>query len=138
MILRKLEINDYYNGILNLLSQLTICNDISFESFYKQYLNMGTNYHIYVIEEDSSIVGFGCLYLDYKFYRNCSSVGHIEDIIVDKNYRGKGYAKIIINKLIEIAKNDCYKVILSCTDEYIHFYGKFGLKNDGNNMILYL
>lgn len=137
MIIRKLEINDYYLGLLELLSQLTDCNIITFDDFVSQYLNMGSNYNIYVIQVDNKIVGYGCLYKDYKFYRNCSKVGHIEDIVIHEDYRGKGYAKIIIDKLIEIAKDDCYKILLNCDEKYVEFYNKFGLKKYGENMAFY-
>jgi glucosamine-phosphate N-acetyltransferase len=138
MILRKLEINDYYLGLNNLLSQLTNSNEISFDTFVKQYLKLGNNYNIYVIEINNKIVGYGCLYIDYKFYRNCANVGHIEDIIVDKEYRSNGYSKLIINKLIEISKeNNCYKTILLCDRQYIDFYKNFGFDIIGYNMVLY-
>ena len=55
MILRKLEINDYYLGINDLLSQLTKYIEISFNTFVKQYLKLGNNYNIYVIEENNKI-----------------------------------------------------------------------------------
>ena len=102
MILRKLEINDYYLGLNDLLSQLTKCDNIDFDIFIKQYLRLGHNYNIYVIEENKKIIGYGCLYIDYKFYRNCKNVGHIEDIIIDKYYRGLGYSKLLLNKLLQI------------------------------------
>ena len=138
MILRKLEINDYYLGLNDLLSQLTNSNKISFDTFVKQYLKLGNNYNIYVIEESNKIVAYGCLYIDYKFYRNCANVGHIEDIIVDNEYRGNGYSKLIINKLIEISKeNNCYKLVLMCDSSYIDFYKKFGFDIIGCNMVLY-
>ena len=139
MILRKLNINDYYLGLFDLLSQLTNSNEISFDNFLKQYLKLGNNYNIYVIEINNKIIGYGCLYIDYKFYRNCANVGHLEDIIVDKEYRGKGYSKLIIDKLIEISKeNNCYKMILMCDTQYIDFYKKFGFQIIGNNMVYYL
>lgn len=139
MILRKLEINDYYLGLTDLLSQLTNCGNISFNTFIKQYLRMGHNYNIYVIEENSKIIGYGNLYIDYKFYRNCKNVGHIEDIIIDKYYRGKGYSEIILNKLLEISKeNNCYKLLLMCDSEYIDYYKKFGFNIKGNNMVCYI
>ena len=139
MILRKLEINDYNLGLMELLSQLTDCKNINYDTFITQYLNMGNNYNIYIIEEHNKIVGYGCLYIDYKFYRNCNNVGHIEDIVIHKDYRGIGYSKLIINKLIEQSKEkSCYKIILICNTKYIDFYKKFGFNNIDNNMIYYL
>jgi glucosamine-phosphate N-acetyltransferase len=139
MILRKLEINDYHLGLIELLSQLTNCDNIDFNTFKNQYLKLKNNYNIYVIEKNNKIIGYGCLYIDYKFYRNCKNVGHIEDIIIDKEYRNNGYSKLILNKLIDISKNsNCYKLILMCDSQYIEYYKKFGFNIKGNNMILNL
>tara|TARA_A100001015_G_scaffold311811_1_gene415775 strand:+ start:383 stop:802 length:420 start_codon:yes stop_codon:yes gene_type:complete len=139
MILRKLEINDYHLGLIELLSQLTDCDNIDFNTFEKQYFKLKNNYNIYVIEKNNKIIGYGCLYIDYKFYRNCKNVGHIEDIIIDKECRGYGYSKLILNKLIDISKiNNCYKLILMCDSKYIEYYKNFGFNIKGNNMIFNL
>ena len=89
------------------------------------------------MKKKKRIIGYGAIYIDYKFYRNCKNVGHIEDIIIDKEYRGQGLSKLIINKLLESAKEkECYKIILNCKDEYVGYYQKMGFKLDGNTMIL--
>ena len=54
---------------------------------------------------------------------NARSVGHIEDVVVDKASRGCGYGKIIVRFLIAMAQQqNCYKVILDCSNENIGFY----------------
>ena len=139
MKVRQLLVGDYELGLMNLLDQLTEAPPIKFEDFVKQYIKFGYNTSIYVIEdeENKKIVGYGAIYIDYKFYRNCKNVGHIEDIIIDKDYRGKGLSKLIINKLLESAKEkDCYKIILNCKDEYVGYYQKMGFKIVGNTMVI--
>jgi len=136
MILRELNVKDYYKGLYLLLSQLTNCPIVNFNTFLNQFTKNKNN-KIFIIEENNKIVGYGSLLINYKFYRNCSNVGYIEDIVVDQKYRGKGYAQLIINKLINYSKEkECYKVILVCSDEYLNFYTKLGFKIKNNNMIL--
>ena len=52
--------------------------------------------------------------------------GHIEDIVVDKSYRGKNLGHSIVEALniisFEIA--NCYKVTLDCAVRNIDFYKK--------------
>ena len=140
MEVRPLLMGDYELGLMNLLGQLTEAPPIKFEDFVKQYIKFGYNTSIYVIEDEEKkkIVGYGAIYIDYKFYRNCKNVGHIEDIIIDKDYRGKGLSKLIINKLLESAREkDCYKIILNCKDHNIGFYEKCGFIKDNNQMSYY-
>jgi len=138
-MLRKLELEDYYKNFLNLLSQLTTITDISFYKFEQQFINLGSNYKNFVIERDNKIIAYGSLFIDYKFYRNYQNIGHIEDIIVDEDYRGNGYSTQIINKLIEESKKyNCYKIVLNCKDNYTNFYNKFGFKKDSCFMIKHL
>ncbi len=137
MNVRQLLIGDYELGIMNLLGQLTEAPNIKFEDFVKQYIKFGYNTNIYVIEDKKKIIGYGAIYIDYKFYRNCKNIGHIEDIIIDKEYRGQGLSKLIINKLLECAKEkECYKIILNCKDEYVGYYKKMGFQLDGNTMTI--
>ena len=137
MNVRQLLIGDYELGIMNLLGQLTEAPNIKFEDFVKQYIKFGYNTNIYVIEDKKKIIGYGAIYIDYKFYRNCKNIGHIEDIIIDKEYRGQGLSKLIINKLLECAKEkECYKRILNCKDEYVGYYKKMGFQLDGNTMTI--
>lgn len=139
MNIRKLEISDFDKNFNNLLSQLTECPEISKDEFEKQFSNLSKkNLHL-VIEEYNKIIAFGTIIIDFKFYRNCKNIGHIEDIVVDKNERGKGLSKIILNKLMDYGlENNCYKFILNCKDEYINFYKNIGFRENGNTMVKYI
>lgn len=139
MNVRELLIGDFELGLMNLLGQLTVAPNIKFEDFVKQYIKLGHNTKIYVIEKEKKIIGYGSIYIDFKFYRNCKNIGHIEDIIIDKEFRGHGYSKFIIDRLLEFAKEkECYKIILNCIDGYTGFYQKMGFKLEGNTMINYI
>ena len=139
MNIRKFSINDFNLKFINLLKQLTETPDISEEQFKKQFNLLNKNDLYLVIEENKKIIAYGSILIDFKFHRNCRNVGHIEDIVVDKNERGRGLSKILLEKLIDYGKNmNCYKLILNCKDEYIIFYKKFNFEKNGNNMTRYL
>ena len=90
---------------------------------------------VYVYEEDEKIIATGKLLREHKFY---DPVGHIEDIVVDKEHRGRGLGSKMIKVLVEKAfKNKCYKVVLGRNDSIGGFYEKLGFKAKGNQMVMY-
>ena len=98
-------------------------------------------YKIIVIEDVRSerIIGAGSLIIEKKFIRDLGTSGHIEDIVVDKTYRGKNLGKRIIELLKGIAQvNECYKVILDCADYNVAFYNKCGFYVKGVEMAWYI
>ena len=67
------------------------------------------------------------------------SVGHIEDIVVDKNIRGSGLGRIIIEHLVNFGfKNNCYKIILDCSEKNKKFYEKLGFQKKEIQMVNYI
>ena len=54
------------------------------------------NTFVVVIEDvvKKHIVAAGTLLIELKFLRGGGLVGHIEDIVTDKNYRGKNLGKM--------------------------------------------
>ena len=81
------------------------------------------------------LIGTGSIFFEPKMIHGGKSVGHIEDIVVDKKYRKEGIAKKIINILIQL--DNPYKVILDCNDKLINFYQSCGFKKCGNQMAIY-
>lgn len=130
--------NDF-ESVKYLLSQLTNVGDITKEnyiSYYSSNIYNNDNYFIYLMKVNDNIVGMGSIIIEYKIIHNFGKVAHIEDIVIDKKYRGKGYGKMMINHLIKIAKQfKCYKIILSCSDENKNFYKKNGFINECNTMV---
>jgi len=60
------------------------------------------------------------------------SDGHIGRVAVTKNYRGKGIGKKIMNKLIELAKNEgLNEVLVSSQCSAAGFYKKLGFSEFG-------
>ncbi len=126
-------------SIISLLKQFTN-QDISISTpDFKSFVdNLNTNHQIYVGKINNQIVACGTLIIEQKIIHNLGKVGHIEDIVVDNAYQGSGLGKQIIKFLVEQAKlNNCYKVILDCSEKNINFYQKFGFSKKENHMALY-
>lgn len=133
-----LEKEDYHRGFLQLLEQLTIVNSekITFENFCSQFDNM--NSHVIVIRHNEKVIATASIFIEKKFTHTLLSVGHIEDVVVDKEYRGFKLGKLMIDYLVNYAKNNkCYKVILDCSKENVGFYKKCGFSDKNIEMCLY-
>lgn len=116
----------------SLLSQLSKCPVVSDDEFYNKIKDIervdGTIFILHfnsVLSNDFKIVASGTILIEPKILHN-SFAGHIEDIVVDENYRGYGLARTILNTLKQYALYDkkCYKVILDCNENLIQFYEK--------------
>tara|TARA_A100001015_G_scaffold309203_1_gene408185 strand:- start:242 stop:541 length:300 start_codon:yes stop_codon:yes gene_type:complete len=93
------------------------------------------NHNIYVYLENDKIIGMITLIIERKLIHNGKYVAHIEDLVVDKEYNGKGIATKLLNFVIHGAKQfDSYKIILDCSDDLIPFYLKKGFKKSANQM----
>lgn len=47
-------------------------------------------------------------------------------------YRKRGYAEILLKKVIEETRNRGKKgLVLTCKEHLLHYYEKFGFKNEG-------
>ena len=139
---RDLHETDYNKGIIELLSQLTTIDKskISQEQFstYVQQQDQD-NTHIHtVVERNGRIIATATLIVEQKLIHNLSCVGHIEDVVVDRDVRGVGIGKKLIHTLVEKSKSvGCYKVILDCDSTNVPFYKKCGFKQKGVEMAQY-
>ncbi|SVC82143.1 uncharacterized protein METZ01_LOCUS334997, partial [marine metagenome] len=132
--IRPLEITDYDKGYLNLLSQLTTVGEIHKDKFEENFNKLPECHKLFVIEDvaRNTIVSMGTLIIETKFIHNCGKVGHIEDIVVDRNIRGKGLGKMIVNYLSKLSNDlGCYKCVLNCKNDFIEFYKKCNFNNNG-------
>lgn len=134
--IQNLNVNS--KEIIRIYSQLTNCPKISNEQIINFIELLPKNNKIYCMKVNNNIVGFGTIIIEQKITHNLGFVGHIEDIIISKEYTGKGYGKKLINFLVNIAKKyECYKVILNCSEDNILFYEKCGFNKKNIEMSLY-
>jgi glucosamine-phosphate N-acetyltransferase len=96
-----------------------------------------SNGEIIVVKYNGIIIGAATLLIEQKFIHDCAKYGHIEDVIVSKNFRKNGIGKILIETIIAIAKDKgCYKITLCCSDDNYTFYSKCGFEKSEIQMIM--
>lgn len=97
-----------------------------------------TNHHIFVAVTHDKVVGTVTLFYEQKLIHNMGKVGHIEDVVVDKSFRGKQLGKDLIGYATRVAiESGCYKVILDCAEHNVGFYKKCGYDVKGSQMAVY-
>jgi len=140
--LRDLELGDFHKGYMQLLGQLTVAGDVSEQQFADRLseLQGSPDYRVVVIEDTSTstIVGTASLLVERKFIRACGKCGHIEDVVVNSEYRGQRLGQRLIAALCDAAQEEgCYKVILDCSEANQSFYEKSGLSRKEIQMVKY-
>ena len=134
----NLKKDDFSLDYFNLLGQLSNIEPekINKNEFNLFIDNLSENHMVKVIKNEDKIIATVTIFKELKILNNFKKVGHIEDVVVDKKFRGLGLGK----KLIDIAKNeciDCYKITLYCKDHNIFFYEKCGFSKNANQMAIY-
>ena len=135
----KLTTENYNkNNIINLLDQLTKCPNIK-DQHYKDILNnLSNNHSIYVIDYNNIAIGIATILIEQKIIHEGKCVAHIEDFVIDEEYRNNKLGNLLLKFLINKAKElNCYKIILNCNDETKTFYEKNGFNKTNNQMSLY-
>lgn len=141
--IRPLASTDYTRGHLKVLSVLTAAPDPGAAAWLSHFNALRaqprTYYTLVIVDKRSDqIVGVGTVFLERKFQRGLSLVGHIEDIAVDEKQQGKKLGLRIIQALTYISENSgAYKTILNCSDKNIPFYQKCGYEKKENEMARY-
>jgi len=135
--IRELEQNDLFNGFLESLDSLRNVSNIDKEKAIKIFSNIKSsqNQKIFVAILESKVVASTTLIVEQKFIHDGGLVGHIEDVVVSKEYQGKGIGEELILHVLDYAKkNNCYKTILDCNDNVKLFYERIGFKRHSNCM----
>ncbi len=130
--IRKARLEDlpYIIDLLNQLSPMSNYekekNNVSVKNAMINILN-NDDYCMLVAEMDGKIVGTGTLLIQQNLSHGGRPYGHIENVVVDKDYRKRSIGeKIIENLVVKAKERNCYKVILNCSKENITFYEKCG------------
>ena len=142
-------LNEYPNNIdviktkyLELLAELTIVSNIETDFFTENIAaihQMGCISVKYIGSpglDDFTIIASGTIIIEPKIIRGGKSVGHIEDIVVKREYRGKQLVRFILEELKGIAREkNCYKIILDCSEDVKRVYEKYGFEEKGLQMV---
>jgi len=137
IIIREIEEDDLEKEFLESLDFLRKASDID-KNKAKEILKkikQNINHIIHVAVDDNKIVGSTTLLVEQKFIHDGGLVGHIEDVVVRKDYEGKGIGIKLVMSMLERAKEkNCYKTILDCKDDVKQFYERIGFKRESNGM----
>ena len=137
LIIRKIIESDLENGFLESLDNLRQTSNLehnSAKSILEGILE-NENHIVHVAELDGKIVGSTTLLIEQKFIHEGGFVGHIEDVVVKKEFEGQGIGMKLVLSLLDVAnEKKCYKTILNCEDTLIPFYEKIGFKQKSNEM----
>ena len=133
MIFREINEDDYA------LYKHLIQSEIDIE-YFKYFINniLNKNHKIIIMEVNNSIIGTGTILIEEKLTYGGSKLGHIENVLINKNDRGKGYGEMLVKELLKICKKEmCYRVDLNCVKELEEFYNKSNFNKNTISMNIY-
>ena len=139
-MIREIKKTDLNNSFFTLLAQLSgqltsYDSDILWNEYTKNPNHITFVDEIKEAGKPASIVATSSILIESKFLHCGSKVGHIEDVVVDREARGSGLGQKIVEYCIEYArKNGCYKVILDCSNKNVPFYINCGMYLSENCM----
>lgn len=142
LILRPLSTKDFQKGLVDVLNQLTRAGDVTEESFQDRFACMKKvgDYYPLVVEDTNvdggRIIATGTMIMEQKFIHSCATRGRVEEVVVDKGYRGQKLGCLILATVTALSKKlGCYKTTLECTVENVEFYQKFGYVPDAEKFM---
>lgn len=118
--IRPLCRGDYFRGymdVMKVLGRTGYVSEDAWEERCEWLREMGSTYLILVVTSKNhegmgeKIIASGTLMLEHKFSHNMGLVGHIEDIAIGKDQKGKKMGIRMLQALLHVATmKGCYKV----------------------------
>ena len=117
--------------LLNQLKKMDV-SKIDNEKAWNDFITNSSSNSIVGIYNDK-VVAYGSVVVENKVRGEVA--GHIEDIVVDTEVRGKMIGVSLIKELVKVAKNKgCYRITLFCKESLINFYSRNGF--EVNNVVM--
>ena len=117
--------------LLNQLKEMDV-SKIDNEKAWNDFITNSSSNSIVGIYDDN-VVAYGSVVVENKVRGEVA--GHIEDIVVDTEVRGKMIGVSLIKELVKVAKNKgCYRITLFCKESLINFYSRNGF--EVNNVVM--
>ena len=139
-MIREIIKSDLNDGFFSLLAQLS-GQVTSYDPDYLWNEYTKNSNHITFVDEvkeagkSASIIVTSSVLIENKFLHCGSRVGHIEDVVVNKDTRGTGLGQKIVEHCIDYCRDaGCYKVILDCSNKNVPFYINCGMYLSENCM----
>ncbi len=130
---RKVQKNDLSQVfiLLNQLKKIDI-SIINQDEAWENFINNTSSNSIVGLYKNK-IVAYGSLVVENKVRGEVA--GHVEDIVVDSDVRGKMIGVSLIKELIKIGKSkNCYRITLFCKETLVNFYSRNGF--EVNNVVM--
>ncbi len=125
---------DDFPSIFNLLKQLWTDKELNYQSLQIIYNKaiVSDKQKLVVGVTNNQLIGFCSLTIKNNLWQ-IGNLGHVDELIVDKSVRGKGYGKLLLKKITQIAiENNCKRIELDSAfhRESAHkFYENNGYEN---------
>ena len=117
--------------LLNQLKNMD-ASTIDKDKAWSDFINNTSSNSVVGLYNDK-IVAYGSVVIENKVRGEVA--GHIEDIVVDSEVRGKMIGVSLIKELIKVAKNKgCYRITLFCKETLVNFYARNGFEI--NNVVM--
>jgi GNAT superfamily N-acetyltransferase len=124
--------------LLELITELAVYEKapnevtVSLDHFIESGFGKNPVWWTFVAEEDGIVLGFALYYIRYSTWKGQRM--YLEDIIVTEKARRKGIGKLLMDRLIEEAKekkfNGIMWQVLEWNEPAINFYKKYNAKFD--------
>lgn len=133
VIFRNIERKDL-DQVFLLLNQLKNMDTstVDKDKAWSDFINNTSSNSVVGLYNDK-IVAYGSVVVENKVRGEVA--GHIEDIVVDSEVRGKMIGVSLIKELIKVAKTKgCYRITLFCKETLVNFYARNGFEI--NNVVM--
>ena len=117
--------------LLNQLKEIDV-SKINLDKAWSNFISNSSSNSVVGIY-NNKVVAYGSLVVENKIRGEVA--GHIEDIVVDSNVRGKMIGVALIKELIKIGEiKGCYRITLFCKETLVKFYSRNGF--EVNNVVM--
>ena len=117
--------------LLNQLKEIDV-SKINLNKAWSDFISNSSSNSIVGVY-NNKVVAYGSLVVENKIRGEVA--GHIEDIVVDSNVRGKMIGVALIKELIKIGEiKGCYRITLFCKETLVKFYSRNGF--EVNNVVM--
>lgn len=107
------------------------------EDYYTRHLSDGTFVSWLAVDGGQIVATSGMSFVERPPYYSCPSgkMGILSSMYTLKEYRRKGIAKVLLEKVVQEARNyGCGMVQITASDMGVLLYSDFGFQKNGNFM----